>query len=90
MSSGLLRYRTYRMRGAFVVTLLALFISPAIAQEKKPNILVIMSDDVGLTNISAYSRGLAGYRTPLSSAPTEQTNPSSPGSARPVCTSTLT
>ena len=31
---------------------------------KKPNILVIMSDDVGITNISAYSRGLVGYQTP--------------------------
>ena len=30
----------------------------------KPNILVIMSDDVGITNISAYSRGLVGYQTP--------------------------
>jgi len=30
----------------------------------KPNILVIMSDDVGITNISAYSRGLMGYQTP--------------------------
>jgi arylsulfatase len=30
----------------------------------KPNILVIMSDDVGITNISAYSRGMAGYHTP--------------------------
>ncbi len=31
---------------------------------KKPNILVIMGDDVGITNISAYSRGLMGYQTP--------------------------
>lgn len=30
----------------------------------KPNILVIFGDDVGLTNISAYSFGLMGYRTP--------------------------
>ena len=30
----------------------------------KPNILVIMSDDVGITNLSAYSRGMAGYKTP--------------------------
>jgi len=30
----------------------------------KPNILVIMGDDVGITNISAYSRGLMGYQTP--------------------------
>ena len=31
---------------------------------KKPNILVIFGDDVGQTNISAYSFGLMGYRTP--------------------------
>ncbi|WP_455284061.1 arylsulfatase [Cupriavidus necator] len=31
---------------------------------KKPNILVIFGDDVGQTNISAYSMGVMGYRTP--------------------------
>jgi arylsulfatase len=30
----------------------------------KPNILVIFGDDIGQTNISAYSRGLMGYWTP--------------------------
>ena len=30
---------------------------------KKPNILVIWGDDIGITNVSAYSRGLMGYRT---------------------------
>ena len=30
------------------------------AAQDKPNILVIMSDDVGITNLSAYSRGLVG------------------------------
>ena len=30
----------------------------------KPNILVIMGDDIGLWNISAYNRGMMGYRTP--------------------------
>jgi arylsulfatase len=34
------------------------------AQDKKPNILVIWGDDVGITNISAYTFGLVGYRTP--------------------------
>jgi arylsulfatase A-like enzyme len=34
------------------------------AQEKKPNILVIFGDDVGQSNISAYTHGLMGYRTP--------------------------
>ncbi|WP_013322581.1 arylsulfatase [Gloeothece verrucosa] len=31
---------------------------------KKPNILVIMGDDVGWFNISAYNRGMMGYKTP--------------------------
>lgn len=31
---------------------------------KKPNILVIFGDDVGQANISAYTRGVVGYRTP--------------------------
>jgi arylsulfatase A-like enzyme len=30
----------------------------------KPNILVIWGDDIGLTNLSCYSDGLMGYRTP--------------------------
>jgi len=40
--------------------------APSFAQEagSKPNILVIMGDDVGYWNISAYNRGLMGYRTP--------------------------
>jgi len=32
--------------------------------KERPNILVIMGDDIGLTNVSAYSMGLMGYRTP--------------------------
>jgi arylsulfatase len=31
---------------------------------KKPNILVIFGDDIGQSNISAYSRGLMGFMTP--------------------------
>jgi arylsulfatase A-like enzyme len=32
--------------------------------KEKPNILVIWGDDIGTTNISAYSHGLMGYETP--------------------------
>jgi hypothetical protein len=39
-------------------------IVPAAAQQQKPNILVIMADDIGYWNISAYNRGMMGYRTP--------------------------
>ena len=33
-------------------------------QAKKPNLLVIYSDDVGIWNISAYHRGMMGGKTP--------------------------
>ena len=41
--------------------------SPASAQQQqqaKPNILVIMGDDIGMWNIGAYHRGLMAGRTP--------------------------
>src|ERR1700726_3788173 len=38
--------------------------APAPAQQPKPNILVIMGDDIGYWNISAYNRGMMGYHTP--------------------------
>src|SRR3982074_3192308 len=38
--------------------------APASSQQQKPNILVIMGDDIGYWNISAYNRGMMGYRTP--------------------------
>ena len=31
---------------------------------KKPNILVIWGDDIGISNLSCYSHGLMGYKTP--------------------------
>jgi arylsulfatase len=49
----------------FAVTAIAMLfwaISPAAA--KKPNILVIWGDDIGVHNISAYSHGVMGYQTP--------------------------
>ena len=38
--------------------------APAAAQDAPPNILVIWGDDIGQSNISAYTRGMVGYRTP--------------------------
>jgi arylsulfatase len=37
---------------------------PPTAGGKKPNILVIFGDDIGYWNVSAYNRGMMGYRTP--------------------------
>jgi hypothetical protein len=41
--------------------------SPTIAapaNEKKPNILVIWGDDIGMWNISHNNRGMMAYKTP--------------------------
>jgi arylsulfatase A-like enzyme len=37
---------------------------PAKSKAEKPNILVIFGDDIGITNLSCYSNGVMGYRTP--------------------------
>ena len=48
-----------------IALLLALFFTGiAQAQSSKPNILVIWGDDIGISNISAYSDGIMGYKTP--------------------------
>ncbi|MCK1740487.1 arylsulfatase [Bradyrhizobium sp. 139] len=67
-----LRRRGGKLLGSlFATALLATSISPfvqspASAQQAsvKPNILVIFGDDVGQSNISAYTRGVVGYETP--------------------------
>ena len=38
--------------------------APASAQQQQPNIVIIWGDDIGQSNISAYSHGLMGYKTP--------------------------
>src|SRR5262245_33630291 len=45
---------------AFAFAITATAQTPA----KKPNILVIWGDDIGVYNVSAYSLGGMGYRTP--------------------------
>ena len=40
------------------------FADQAVAQQKKPNILVIWGDDIGTWNISHNNRGMMGYKTP--------------------------
>jgi arylsulfatase len=49
---------------ALALTIAGPAISSAQAQAKKPNILVIFGDDIGIPQISAYTQGLMGYRTP--------------------------
>ncbi|MPY72872.1 MAG: sulfatase-like hydrolase/transferase [Alphaproteobacteria bacterium] len=46
------------------VAALATIIQPALAQGGKPNIIVIWGDDIGQSNLSAYTKGIMGYSTP--------------------------
>jgi len=51
------------MRKFISLSMLLALVASGHAQEK-PNILVVWGDDVGQSNISAYTMGLVGYRTP--------------------------
>jgi len=53
---------TLALAGVFAGTARAQ--APAAGAKKQPNILIIFGDDVGQTNISAYSHGVVGYTTP--------------------------
>ncbi|MEE8195938.1 MAG: sulfatase-like hydrolase/transferase, partial [Acidiferrobacterales bacterium] len=52
-----------KLNSIVAIFLLALS-SSGIAATDKPNILVIWGDDIGQSNISAYTHGLVGYQTP--------------------------
>jgi arylsulfatase len=64
LMGGIVMSRSLRLIGVIAALGLAAVIAPAAAQDKKPNILVIWGDDVGQSNISAYTKGVVGYRTP--------------------------
>src|SRR4030066_607759 len=50
------------MKKSFLVLFLFSFIS--LMAQDKPNILIIWGDDIGWLNVSAYSHGMMGYKTP--------------------------
>jgi arylsulfatase A-like enzyme len=56
--------RTAIATAAFLAVLGVAALPPAFAQEKKPNILFIMGDDIGWMQPSIYHRGLMVGRTP--------------------------
>ena len=47
-----------------LLAVLSGFLAVAAQAADKPNIVVIWGDDIGFTNLSVYSRGVMGYRTP--------------------------
>ena len=59
-----LKPKRYRFAKAAPVLLLSLLGLYASGQTKKPNIVVIMGDDVGWYNLSCYHQGIMSGRTP--------------------------
>ena len=55
--------RNVFLKGLLVLAVALVMTQASFAQDK-PNILVIWGDDIGQSNISAYTMGLMGYRTP--------------------------
>ncbi|SHL65799.1 arylsulfatase [Flavobacterium chilense] len=55
-----------KLRNAIMLVALVCFtvVQVKAQNDKKPNILIIWGDDIGISNISAYSSGLMGYTTP--------------------------
>ncbi len=52
------------LRFKFVLLLVVAMASLIQADDEKPNIVVIMADDIGIWNIGAYHRGMMAGRTP--------------------------
>lgn len=57
------RKKTFIYIAAIALATCLPFLS-AQAEDKKPNIVVIWGDDIGVHNISAYNHGMMGYKTP--------------------------
>jgi len=58
--------QSFRKQWMRILMITVLLISAGLVwgQQKKPNILVIMGDDIGWFNPSCYNSGMMGYRTP--------------------------
>lgn len=51
-------------KALYLLTFTATVSTGPLMAAEKPNMLVIWGDDIGITNISAYSDGIMGYHTP--------------------------
>jgi arylsulfatase len=61
----LLSQNLTRMSGLLLCAIaLSIVSSTAALGANKPNIVVIWGDDIGRSNVSAYTHGLMGYKTP--------------------------
>jgi arylsulfatase A-like enzyme len=60
-----MKFRSLSFVAAMLLSVSAFVASPSASpQAKKPNILVIMGDDIGIANIGVYSHGMMAGKTP--------------------------
>ncbi len=59
-----MKHSILKARASVILMVMMLALTHVFAQQKKPNILVIFGDDIGIPQISAYSMGMMGYQTP--------------------------
>ncbi len=69
MANNRSRHTVHRLMLGLALAVILMCGQPTKAQTQpaatsKPNIVIIWGDDIGLTNVSAYSQGLMGYQTP--------------------------
>lgn len=60
----MMRKRNNRTAIGLIAIALSATLAVCTHAAEKPNMLVIWGDDIGISNISAYNRGLMGYPTP--------------------------
>jgi arylsulfatase len=63
-ASDRIRRTTSALAGLLVFAVTASILGPMAARAAAPNIVVIWGDDIGGFNVSAYNRGMMGYKTP--------------------------
>ncbi len=49
---------------ALITAVVTASLPAAAQQQQKPNIVIIWGDDIGISDVSAYSHGLMGFKTP--------------------------
>ena len=49
---------------ALITAAMTASLPAAAQQQQKPNIIIIWGDDIGISDVSAYSHGLMGFKTP--------------------------
>jgi arylsulfatase A-like enzyme len=59
-----MKWTTHAIAALALATPLLISAAAQAQQPQRPNIVVIWGDDIGQSDISAYSRGLMGFKTP--------------------------